>query len=345
MAAIGKCLVRAGVPLEWCPEAPLDAAVTTSLKRWVESQWDGMQCIRLQCILKDDVFEAIGESREALHDHVDEEQLRKAFTEDAGVDPEALHVALVFDADGRNDIIVGPTIESLESLWPGLGWEALRAACAVGAGYDVFDFKWAAFTTEQTYWCGMASEMEWCSESEMPLSEYDGITRAQLEDYAPVGRMDSSKRLTRDELRSASKHADPRVATVAGLLLKLRALGDTKHAFSTSQLTWMCDWRDPVESTVLLGWKDFDALFRMGDDFAENVLGGGEAIRPLIGLAGVPLDADDALDQLARRWEVPLKQLRLADQLLWELGGKTAALEASAMGSPEQSTDMGASDE
>ena len=335
MAGLGTALVKAGVEFEWEPDAHIDRAVTQALGRWIDAQWEGLRCINLTCRLVGSVFEAVDEPVAQLLDHVDSAELVSIFETDAHVNALQDHVALVFDGAGREEFLVGPGVEELESLLPGIGWEALRSATAITAFYDVFDLAWTEFATEQTYWWGMDSEKAWCEESGEDLTDYEGITRAQLDEFAPVKRMRESKRLTRADLRRAAKHPNDKVARIARMLVKLRGLGEPTGAFSTDKLTDLCDWRDPIDATVLLGWQDFDGVFRVGDDYSQQLLESGETMRPFIGLEGVQLGEEASLKGLAARWTTPIKQLRLADALLWELGGQVAVSQEEGASSSE----------
>jgi len=329
LAGLGATLIRAGIDLEWEPGTHVDGAVTRALTKWIESQWGGLRCINMSCRLVGSVFDAVGESVGELMDHVDSADLVDIFQSDAHVDPLQDHVALIFDGTGREEFLVGPAVEELNTLVPGLGWEALRSATAVTASYDVFDFAWMEFATEQTYWWGMDSEGAWAQETGEDISEYEGITRADLDAFAPVKRMRESRRLTRSDLRTAARHANAKVARIAILLLRLRELGEPVPAFSTSKMTELCDWRDPVDSPLLLAWHDFEGVYRMGDDYGRQLMDSGESLRPFIGLEGVQLGDEASLEGIAARWSKPVRQLRIADALLWELGGESAGSQAA----------------
>lgn len=310
-----------GEPINWRPGRPLDAAVCDALSTWVKRQWAGIELFEITCTLCESVDQAVGQRLPDLTEMAGEATVVKAFQNDAGVDPRKEHVGLVFSAGRREEILVGESVEALERLCPGLGWEALRSASAVGNQYDMFGLEWAQFAAEYVYWGGLSSEKEYLQEYDCDESEYEGITRAQLDCEIPAQSMFKARKMGRAALRTAATHRDSKVARVASLLLRLRALGERQGAFGMGMLTDLMEWDDtPLETPLLVGWRDYDMIFRIGDDWWNQIASGDCNNRSILGVAGIDLDEGaGALQRLEKSWRAPIAQLRLADELLREL--------------------------
>jgi hypothetical protein len=61
----------------------------------------------------------------------------------------------------------------------------------------------------------------------------------------------------------------------------------------------------------------------LGDDYFNWSDNGEQRQTPFIGLQGIQLGMDGVLESIAARWSKPVKALRIADALLFELAEKS----------------------
>lgn len=97
---------------------------------------------------------------------------------------------------------------------------------------------------------------------------------------------------------------------------------NTQPICRISALEGEFDWFDSLEPTVVLGWKSWDLVNRLTDDYAEIMYNGDACLRDVIAVMPIPLADGKGLANLEMKWRGPIKGLRYADRLLSLLSGQ-----------------------
>lgn len=297
------------------PEATLDQVVTTALEKWVASTWGGMSYFDLNCSLEPDFFECVGYSKADVYQVQEVPVVQAAIERACGLHPETPHVSLTLHASYRRDILVGDGVLALEAKHEGLGFEVLRAVEQVGAACGLFGFAWIKDKAEQLYWAFGESEANWASEYGESLEHFGGIKRAEFDQAVPPQTVTPRKPMSLKTLTAISKSSDGDAATAARLLLQLRR--SKTASFGLYPLAELLEWYVDPNPTLLLGWRGFDLVYRIGDDFEMAYLQDSEyGPPPGFGIFLLELGSASAFDSIAKRWKPIAHRLRLADAML-----------------------------
>ncbi|MBK6616371.1 hypothetical protein [Ottowia sp.] len=320
IASLGLMLARCGVLKSTDDHGDLYGAVMDALGRWLDLSWGGMGWFRFSCHVGDDVVTACDEEASNLLTQWGEERFNRLFASVAGIDPRVPHLSLKLVAK-RKDVMVGDGVERLEREFTGLGWTVLAEICDAGSAYELFDFGWAEYAAGEAFWGGCESEIEWSEEWGEPLSDYQGMTRAQFDVFAPCKRLRATRKLTRDTLRELASRGEGAAARAASLVLEIRRLKAVSSPFHIDELTAELDWHPSWDPGVLMGWKNMQPIFEIGDAHGNQMMQAGDGrMCDCVGLIGLPVQDRTSLRRLQMMWKLPARKLRLADALLSEIG-------------------------
>ncbi len=294
----------------------LASGVNEALSRWLERMFAGLKFFSFKAHLYTDVYEACGTSWEESVEAHGQARLSQAFREACDLDVHSSHVAIGLYATANNWILVGDQVERLEALCPGLGWAALGEIQAACIDFNLFEFGWIEQAASYTYWGGADDEKEMLEAYGESESDYDGVTREAFEADIPVKKMRQAKRLPTRVIAEMAKDGSGNVAEIADLICRLRRLKNAPPICRISVLEAEFDWFDSLEPTVVLGWKSWELVNRLTDDYAEILYNGDSCLRDLTALLPVPLGDGKALAEMEMKWRGAIKRLRYADRLL-----------------------------
>lgn len=294
----------------------LDMGVLKAVGRWLERSFGGFEFFAFKGSLFSDVFAACGESKESCTDRWPGTDALSMMSEAFDADLDASHVAIGLSAGDRERFLVGDGVERLESLVPGLGWTALKEICSAGMVYDLMEFGWIEDAARDSHWGGCDDEREFYESLGEDIEEYQGLSRAEFDESVPLKRMLQNGNLTTAKLRELASSDIEGVSEVAKLILQSRRLKKIEPVCNMNQLSSIFDWHVSLDPTGIMGWKDFDVVERICDDYAEMMYQGEPCLRDFTSIIYVPLTSGKALSELEMKLRGSLRRLRCADKLL-----------------------------
>lgn len=299
----------------------LEPGINAALSKWLSSMFAGLRCFEFKAHLYADAFEACGVEREEFSEGSEKTRMAQAFQEACGLDVDLSHVAVGLYAASNRWLLVGHGVERLEAIHPGLGWTVLHEIQDATIDFNLFDFGWLEQAASYTYWCGGDDESELVEMYGEEAADYEGVTRQQFDEAVPARNLQKARRLATKKLVEIGKRAGPEPSEITELVCKLRRLKKAKSICRISVLEGEFDWFDSLEPAVLLGWKSWDLVNRLTDDYAEIMYNGDACLRDVIAVMPIPLGDGKALANLEMKWRGAIKRLRYADRLLSRLGG------------------------
>lgn len=294
----------------------LETGVLKAVGRWLDRSFGGFEFFAFKGNLFSDVFAACGETRESCEERWPGEKAQSMMGEAFGADLDANHLAIGLSSGNRDRFLVGEGVERLESLVPGLGWTALREISNAGLPFDLMEFHWLEDAARDSYWGGCDDEKEFYESMGEDIEEYQGLTRAEFDETVPLKRMFELGDLKDSKLRELSSSGIAEVAEVARLILQSRRLKKIDPVCNMNQLSGIFDWHVSLDPTGIMGWKDFEVVERICDDYAEMMYQGEPCLRDFTSIIYVPLTSGKALAELELKLRGSLRRLRCADKLL-----------------------------
>lgn len=281
----------------------------------------GLRCFEFKANLYSDAFEACGVERDEFTEGSEKARMAQAFHEACGLDVESSHVALGLYTASNRWLLVGDGIERLEAIHPGLGWTVLHEIQDATIDFNLFDFGWLEQAASYTYWCGGDDESELVDIYGEEAGDYDGVTRKDFDEAVPARLMQKAKRLSTRKLVEIGERGGAEASEITELVCRLRRLKKAQSICRISVLAGEFDWFDSLEPAVLLGWKSWDLINRLTDDYAEIMYNGDACLRDVIAVMPIPLGDGKGLANLEMKWRGAIKRLGYADRLLSRLGG------------------------
>ncbi len=330
LARLAQALHRAGL-LKPCEPSALLPRCREALGLWLDSVFGGLRHFDFTATLHASVFDACGMDRDeeacelqALQDTAGRSARAclSDWSEATLTDPRVDHVGLTLAAASRTTLVTHDGVQRLEAECRGLGWLALREACTACQDFELYGLGWSHGWASYAYWGGCESEVEYMADVGFDDDDaWDGLTREALDTALPVHEF-QTRGLPRSGLRRLVQDASPRVARVARLVLELQRLRSGPR-WSLDRLASSFEWIDSFDPTVVVAWtpESVETIHRVGDDAHQLVMDSSDEPRPFAALMGVPLDGA-GLARLTLALRIPVRRLRLADELLGHLGRK-----------------------
>lgn len=319
LVRLALSMIKAGLIEDRDTGQNLSDIVCEGLEKWINSIWTDTKYMGFELVVKKDVFSLSDDAYSQNFERSDassiDEGLRKAIESDCGLDPAIEHVALVFTSRGRTDLKIGCGVESLEAQQKGLGFEVVSAIEQLGHGYGLMGSGWIEHIARDTQWCGGESEQEWADQCGEELDSYEGLTRAEFDELVPK-EWQRSKRMSTSALKKLKTSSAVEVQKVATLLLDLRKLGQKARGFFLDSLSSYYEWERSFDSSILLGWKDFECIYRMADDYTNNLYENSYIEAPGIGIELLPVDDPEWFGRKKKEWVCKSNGLKIIDELL-----------------------------
>lgn len=322
LAGLAITLAQRGLLTKGDCEQGMSEGISFALSRWLAQTFSGLRCFEFKAHLFSDAFEACGVERDEFLEAHSQARMAQAFEEACDLDVESQHVAIGLYAASSKWLLVGEGIERLEAAHPGLGWTVLHEIQDATIDFNLFDFGWIEQAASYTYWCGGDDECELLDMYGEDGERYEGVTRAQFDEAVPARVMRQAKRLSTRAVMGIGKNGGSEAARISNLICRLRRLKNTQPICRISALEGEFDWFDSLEPTVVLGWKSWDLVNRLTDDYAEIMYNGDACLRDVIAVMPIPLADGKGLANLEMKWRGPIKRLRYADRLVSLLSGQ-----------------------
>ena len=305
IGGLGKALVARGVVLERRGSEPLGKVVERGVKTWLDRHWGGIRHVGLGCSIMGSFHHAIeadpGFVKELACD------LRAVALQEYEVDIERPHVAFVFTATGREDVLVGAGVEYLNGQIPHLGTEILRLSSEVLVSQvKAMDLESVLEMAQDVYWSGCEDEKEFVRDVLGEDEEYEGMTRAELDRRVPAVLLRGSAKVGKAAMAKAAAHGEEVVRNAAALLTNLRLVwkkGETPFK-SNRELHDLMDWAVATPHVpTLIGWADHEIAHQAGDAYFESAWNSGEYMPcPFVGMELIALEDADPLSRIEKRW-------------------------------------------
>lgn len=313
---LAQSMLEAGVLQDLTSELTLSDLVTSSLNDWMASIWGHPAYFDMGVHLLQNFKEAI-ESYEQTSDEisVQDTELRTIVLEECGLDPIEDHLCLLFSSMGRADMLVGEGVERLEALHKGLGYEVLRQIENIGMSFGLLGGCWLEMVAQQTQWCGGESETDWAEMNGEDAEDFAGVTKAEFDEAVPRAWV-STKPMSLNALRNISRTGSDEARKAASLLLAIRKLNDKAQGFQLGGVEGFFEMAENLEATVLLGWKSFDVVYQMCDDYTNNRWSGDCADSSGIGIELMPTNDPSWFARTKAKWKPKADAVNMIDALL-----------------------------